>query len=133
MNKENTNNVEAAVKAILDKRLDWIKKRAERAMELGTPEFTNAHVAFVPSHNPERAGKTYYKVNIKRGHESCTCEDWIYRGRSNGIPCKHLLRTMAERDARQLTPDLEENMREADAAVLAGELPPHAPEHGEIN
>jgi len=136
MEKKNDNVIGTAEKAIemtIAKKMNWLHKRAERAMTLSTPEFVGKYVAFVESGYEGREGKVYYKVNVRPGHEACTCEDWIYRGKPNGIPCKHMLRVMGERMVRDeenaRVKETAEIMAEADEAVKRSELPLHAPEH----
>lgn len=125
------NTIKNAAEAIINKKIEWLHKRADRAMELADPIFINKTTAMVGTSLEDEAH--YYKVSIKHGNESCGCKDWKYRGKANGIPCKHMIRVMAERVVRD-----EENaqakatleiMAEADQAVKDGQLPPHAPEH----
>jgi len=126
-------NIKDAAEAIITKKIEWLNKRKERAMELADPIFINKTTAMVGTSLEDESH--YYKVSIKAGSETCGCKDWKYRGKPNGIPCKHMIRVMAERVVRD-----EENakakatmeiMAEADQAVKDGHLPPHAPEHNQ--
>jgi len=120
-------DIKKAAEAIINKKVDWLRKRGERATELGDPVWINKTTAMVPTGADDETH--YYKVSIKRNHENCGCKDWKYRGSVNGIPCKHIIRAMAERVIRDRDNETQAILREADEAVKRGELPPHAPEH----
>jgi len=111
-------------KEMVEKLKDWFSARAERAMELDTPTFMNRWVAFVGTSLEDEAH--YYKVSVKPGQMSCGCKDWKYRGQKHGVPCKHMIRVMAERMLRDQEKaqeaELAENLKEADEAVARGEL-----------
>jgi len=121
------NTVKSMAEGIVNKRVDWLRKRGQRAMELDTPIFLNKTTAMVGT--SLEGENHYYKVSIKPGHEECGCKDWKYRGKVNGIPCKHMIRAMAERmvrdEARAQERETQEILAEADAAIARGELVSH--------
>jgi len=123
--------VKGAAEAIINKKVEWLKARCERAMTLEAPVWINKTTCFVGT-SLEGEGH-YYKVSIQPGNESCGCKDWKYRGSANGIPCKHMVRAMAERMVKDKeiadAKEMAELKAEADQAVKDGELPAHAPEH----
>jgi len=127
--------IKKAIEITVEKKVEWLHKRAEKAMTLGTPIWLNKTTAMVPTANEDE--EHFYKVNVTPGHEHCGCKDWKYRGSVNGIPCKHLMRAMAERMVKDQEAQAEKHtaeiMAEADQAVENGELPAHIPEHHEIN
>lgn len=116
------------INTIVEKRVEWLKARAERAMNLSDPIWINGNTAMVGTANEGEAH--YYKVSIKHGSESCGCKDWKFRGSKNGIPCKHVIKAMADRiDRNEAKVDrikqneLNENIAEADQAIKDGLLP----------
>jgi len=119
--------IKKAAEEIINKKIEWLHKRAERAVELETTIFLNKFTAMVGTSLEDE--NHYYKVCIKPGHEDCGCKDWKYRGKTNGIPCKHMIRVMAERVVRdqeaKAIKETKEILKEADEAVRRGELPVH--------
>lgn len=110
---------------IVEKRTEWLRARADRAMTLADPIWLNGNVAMVGTANETE--EHYYKVVLVDGKESCGCKDWKFRGSKNGIPCKHMLKALADRIDRNhekaKKAEMAEILTEADEAVEKGLLP----------